>query len=118
MQLAAGNALARVLLGWQRRRGPFSSVAGNCAGPLSSPPYLPLGRALLSPTLSSPGRKRGSRGTRPFSRKCEDPYSEATPSFGLLMRAQDVLHCETNSLSLRRDDGGRDEGARRRRGGC
>src|SRR5438445_804337 len=112
MQLAAGNALARVLLGWQRRRGPFSSVAGNCAGPLSSPPYLPLGRALLSPTLSSPGRKRGSRGTRPFSRKCEEPHSEATPSFGLLMRSQDGLHCETNSLSLRSGERVRERGAR------
>src|SRR6266581_536100 len=112
MQLTAGNTLAGVLLGSQPWRGPFSSVARNCAGPLSSPPYLPLGRALLSPTLPSHGGKRGSRRTRPFSRNCEEPYSEATPSFGLLMRSQDGLHCETNSLSLRSGERVRERGAR------
>src|SRR6266853_5129191 len=105
MQLTAGDTLVRVLLGSQRRSGPFAPVAGHCAGPLSSPPSLPIGKALLSPTLSSHGGKRGSSGTRPFSRNCEEPYSEATPSFGLLMRSQDGLHCETNSLSLRTGEG-------------
>ena len=81
MQLTAGDVRARVLLGSQRQRGPFSSVAGHCAGPLSSPPYLPIGRSLLSPTLSSSGGKRRSMEARPFSRCCGQQRYEAALSF-------------------------------------
>ncbi len=101
MQLTAGETRVRVLPGSRRRRGPFAPVAGNCAGPLSSPPDLPLGKALLSPTLSSHGGRRGRSGMRASRRRCGQPRSEAAHAFGLLMRSQDGLHCETNSLSLR-----------------
>src|SRR5712692_2350416 len=111
MQLTAGDILARVLLGSQRRRGPFAPVAGICAGPLSSPPYLPLGKALLSPTLSSHGGRRGRSGTRPPCRRCGQPRSEAALAFDSLMRSQDGLDCETNSLSLRSGEGVRERGA-------